>query len=42
MIGFDSGIKLGSNDGKVLGTILESVDGITLEMDAETDIGSLD
>ena len=41
-IGYDEGIKLGSTDGKVLGTILESVDEITLGLDIGTYLGFLD
>ena len=32
----DEGIKLGSTDGKVIGTIFGDVDGITLELDVVT------
>ena len=42
MLGSDEGIKLGSFDGKVLATILENLDEITLEIDVGTEIGSLD
>ena len=42
MIGSDEGIKLRSTVGKVLGTILVYVDGITLEIDVGTELGSLD
>ena len=42
MIGSDEGIKLVSNDGKVLGTIPGNVDVITLRIDIGTDLGSLD
>ena len=42
MYGFDKGIKLGSTDGKLIDTILGSVDGIILEIDVGTYLGSLD
>ena len=42
MICFDEGIKLGSTDGKVLGTILRNVYGIALAIDDGTELGSLD
>ena len=35
-LGSDEGIKLVSNDGKVLGTILGNLDGITLGLDVGT------
>ena len=38
----DEGIKLGSTDGEVLGTILGDVDVPTLEIDVGTDLVSLD
>ena len=38
----DEYIKLGSTDGKVLGTILGNVDGITLGLDIGTEVRSLD
>ena len=39
MIGCNEEIKLGSDDGKVLGTILGNVDVITLGIDVGTDLG---
>ena len=36
MIGSDRGIKLGCNDGKLLGNILGNVDGIILGLDVGT------
>ena len=36
------GIELGCNDGKVLGTILGNVYGITLGLDIVTELGFLD
>ena len=42
MFGFDEGIKLGSNDDEVLGTVFGDVDGITPGIEDETDLGSLD
>ena len=42
VIGSDEGIKLVSTDGKLLVTILGNVYGITLGIDVETDLGSLD
>ena len=42
LFGSDEGIRLGSTDGKVLGTILGNVDGITLGLDAGKEPGSLD
>ena len=42
MLGYDEGIKIGSTDGKFIGTILGNVDGITLFLDNETELGSLD
>ena len=42
MFGYDEVIKLGSTDGKVLGTKIGNVYGITLELDIGTDLGSLD
>ena len=38
MIGFDEGIKLGSTDGKVNGTILRNVDRISLGLDIGTNL----
>ena len=38
----DEEIKVGSTDGKFLGTILENVDGITLDIDVGTELGYLD
>ena len=38
----EKGIKLGSTDVKVLGTILVNIDGITLGLDIGTELGSLD
>ena len=40
--GSDEGIKLGSTYGKVLGTILVNLDGITLGIYVGTDMGYLD
>ena len=40
MLGSDGGIKMGSTGGKVPGTILINVDGITLGTDVGTDLGS--
>ena len=42
VLGSDKGIKLGSNDGKLIGTIVGNVDIITLEIDVGTDLGYLD
>ena len=42
VLGSDEGIKLGSTYVKVLGTILEDVDGIIPGLDVETDLGYLD
>ena len=42
MFGSDKGIKLGSTDGKVLGTVLVNIDGITLVLDIGTELGFLD
>ena len=42
MLGFDSGIKPGSSDGKIIGTVFLNVDGIILGIDIGTDMGSLD
>ena len=42
MLGSDEGIKMGLFDVKVLGIILVNVDGITLGVDAGTEMGSLD
>ena len=42
VLGSDEGIKLVSTDGKVLGTILESVDESTLGLDIGTYLGFLD
>ena len=42
MLGSDKGIKLGSNDGEVLGTILENVVIIILWLDFGTELGSVD
>ena len=36
MIGSDEEIKLGLSDGKVLGDIVENVDGFTLRLDVQT------
>ena len=41
MLGSDEGIKLGSADGKVLGTILGNIYVITLGIDLGTDLVSL-
>ena len=41
MLGSDEVIKLGSTDGKFIGTILVNVDGITLGIGVGTDLGSL-
>ena len=41
MLGYNEGIKLGSTDGKVIGTILGNVDIITLGIDIGTYMGSL-
>ena len=38
----DEGIKLVTTDSKVLGTLLENVDGITLRLDVGTELGYLD
>ena len=37
----DEVIKIGSTDGKVIGTILVNVDGITLGLDIGTNLGSI-
>ena len=42
VLGSDEGIKLGSNDDKVVGTILGNVDRITLGIDIGTKLGFLD
>ena len=42
VLGSDEGIKLGSTDAKVIGTILGNVDGIILGLDVGTELGSLD
>ena len=42
IIGYDEGIKLGFSCGKVLGAILVNIDGITIELDVGTELGSLD
>ena len=42
VLGFYEGIKLGISGGKVIGTILRNVDGITLILDVGTEPGSLD
>ena len=41
MLGSDEGIKLGSTDGKLFGTILLNVYIITFRIDIGTDLGSL-
>ena len=42
MIGSNEGIKLGLSDGKVIGTVLENLDRITIGIDVGTDLGYLD
>ena len=42
MLGSDEGIKLGSNDGKLFGTILLNIDRITLGVDIGNELGFLD
>ena len=42
MLGYDEGIKLGSNDGKLFSTILGNVGRITLGIDIGTKLGVLD
>ena len=42
VLGSDEGIKLGSTNGKLLGTILVDVDGITLGINFGTELVSLD
>ena len=42
MSGYDEGIKFGSTDGNVLGTILGNLDRIKLGIDVGTYLGSLD
>ena len=42
MIGSDEGIKLELSDGKVIGTILVNIDGITLGIDFGTRLGPFD
>ena len=42
MIGYNEGIKLGSTDGKVFGTILGNLYRITLDLDIGTNLGFLD
>ena len=42
VIGSDEGIKLGSTDSKLLGAILEHINGITLGLDVGTNMGYLD
>ena len=42
MVDSNESITMVSNDGKVLGTILGNVDGITLELRVGTYLGSLD
>ena len=42
MIGSIEDIKMGSTDGKVLGTKLGNLDVITLGLDVGTELGSLD
>ena len=42
VLGSDEGINLILSDGKVIGTILVDVDGITLGIDVGTDMGPLD
>ena len=41
VLGYDEVIKLVSTDGKVIGNILVNVDGITLVIDVEIEMGSL-
>ena len=41
LIGSDEGIKLGYIDSKLIRTIVENVDGITLRIDFGTELGSL-
>ena len=41
MLGSDQGIKIGSMDGKVIGTILEDAYVITIGIDVGTDLGNL-
>ena len=42
MYGSDKGIKLGSTDDKVFGTIIGDVDGLTLGIDIGTEMGYFD
>ena len=42
VLGSDEGIKMGSTNGKFIGTILGNVDGITFGLDAGTKLRSLD
>ena len=42
MLGYDEDIKMGSNNGKLLGTILGNVYGIKHGLDVRTDLGYLD
>ena len=42
MLGSDKGIKLGSNDGKVIVTIFGNLDRIKLGIDVGIELGSLD
>ena len=42
MLGSDEDSKLGSIDGKTIKTLSRNVDGITLWVDARTDLGRLD
>ena len=42
MLVSDEDIKTGSTDGKVLGTVIVHLDGITLGIDVGTDLGSLE
>ena len=42
MFGSSEGIKVGSTDVKLIGTIIKNVDGITLGIDVGTDLVSLD
>ena len=42
LIGFDEGIKLGYIDSKLIRTIVENLDGITLRIDFGKEIGSSD
>ena len=42
LFGSSEGIKVGSTDVKLIGTIIKNVDGITLGIDVGTDLVSLD